>query len=62
MVEHEEKIATTDADGNEVAEWVTVSEIILEIEVTHKTTAEMAAVYGFTPRQNEQLALLSDPQ
>ena len=62
MVEHEEKIATTDEDGNEVAEWVTVSEIILEIEVTHKTTAEMAAVYGFTPRQSEQLALLEAPQ
>ncbi|MBS6234980.1 MAG: M23 family metallopeptidase [Clostridiales bacterium] len=61
-VEHEEEIITTDEDGNEVTEWVTMSETILEIKVSHKTTAEMAAVYGFTVRQNEQLALLSDPQ
>ena len=60
--EHEEEIITTDEDGNEITEWVTVSETILEIRVSHKTTAEMAAAYGFTPRQNEQLTLLSDPQ
>ena len=41
---------------------MTVSETILEIKVSHKTTAEMAVAYGFTPRQNEQLTLLSDPQ
>ena len=34
-------------------------ETILEFEVTHKATAEMAVAYGFTPRQNEQLALLT---
>lgn len=61
-VEHEEEIIATDEDGNEVTEWVTMSETILEIKVSHKTTAEMAATYGFTVRQNEQLALLSDPQ
>jgi len=61
-VEHEEEIITTDEDGNEVTEWVPVSETVLEIKVSHKTTAEMAAIYGFTARQNEQLALLSDPQ
>lgn len=61
-VEHEEEIITTDEDGNEITEWVTVSETILEIKVSHKTTAEMAVAYGFTPRQNEQLTLLSDPQ
>ena len=61
-VEHEEEIITTDEDGNEITEWVTVSETVLEIKVSHKTTAEMAVTYGFTPRQNEQLALLSDPQ
>lgn len=60
--EHEEEIITTDEDGNEVTEWVSVSETILEIKVAHKTAAEMAAVYAFTSRQNEQLALLSDPQ
>ena len=61
-VEHEEEIITTDEDGNEITEWGTVSETILEIKVSHKTTAEMAVAYGFTPRQNEQLTLLSDPQ
>ena len=61
-VEHEEGIITTDEDGNEVTEWVSVSEIILEIKVAHKTATEMAAIYGFTARQNEQLVLLSEPQ
>lgn len=61
-VEHEEEIITTDEDGNEITEWVTVSETVLEIKVAHKTTAEMAVAYGFTARQNEQLTLLSDPQ
>lgn len=61
-VEHEEEIIITDKDGDEVTEWVNVSETILEIKVAHKTAAEMAAVYAFTSRQNEQLALLSDPQ
>lgn len=61
-VEHEEEIITTDEDGNEITEWVTVSETVLEIKVAHKTAAEMAVAYGFTPRQNEQLALLSDSQ
>ena len=61
-VEHEEEIITTDEAGNEITEWVTVSETVLEIKVSHKTIAEMAVIYGFTQRQNEQLALLSDPQ
>lgn len=61
-VEHEEEIIIADEEGNEVTEWMTISETILEIKVSHKTAAEMAAVYGFTTRQNEQLALLSDPQ
>ena len=61
-VEHEEEIITVGEDGNEVTEWVTVSETILEIKVLHKTAAEMATAYGFTPRQQEQLMLLADPQ
>lgn len=61
-VEHEEEIITTDEDGNEITEWVTVSETVLEIKVAHKTAAEMAVAYGFTARQNEQLTLLADPQ
>ena len=61
-VKHEEEIIITDEDGSEVTEWVTVSETILKIKVSHKTAAEMAEAYGFTPRQDEQLALLADPQ
>ncbi|WP_243134226.1 M23 family metallopeptidase [Ruthenibacterium lactatiformans] len=61
-VEHEEEIITTDEEGSKTVEWVTVSETILEIEVAHKTTDEMATAYGFTPRQNEQLTLLEAPQ
>ena len=62
IVEHEGKIITTDEEGNEITERVTVSEMILEIKVSHKTSAEMVVIYGFTARQNEQLALLADPQ
>ena len=61
-MEHEGKIITTDEEGNEITERVTVSEMILEIKVSHKTSAEMVVIYGFTARQNEQLALLADPQ
>ena len=57
--EHEETVITTDEDGGEITDTVTVVETILEFEVTHKATAEMAVAYGFTPRQNEQLALLT---
>lgn len=57
--EHEETVITTDEDGKEITDTITVAETILEFEVTHKATAEMAVAYGFTPRQNEQLALLT---
>ena len=59
MEEHEETVITTDEDDEEITDTVTVAETILEFEVTHKATAEMAVAYGFTPRQNEQLALLT---
>lgn len=57
--EHEETVITTDENGGEITDTITVAETILEFEVTHKATAEMAVAYGFTPRQNEQLALLT---
>lgn len=57
--EHEETVITTDEDGEEITDTITVAETILEFEVTHKATAEMAVAYSFTPRQNEQLALLT---
>lgn len=60
--EHEETVVTTDEDGNEITEQIAITETVLVIEITQKVAAEMAAVYAFTPRQNEQLALLADPQ
>ena len=57
--EHEETVITTDENGEEITDTVAIVETILEFEVTHKATAEMAVAYGFTPRQNEQLALLT---
>lgn len=60
--EHEEEQISTDEDGEEVTETVTVTETVLEITILHRTPQEMATALGFTSRQNEQLALLSDPQ
>ncbi len=60
--EHEEEIITTDEDGNESDGMGDYVRNGVGNQVSHKTTAEMAATYGFTVRQNEQLALLSDPQ
>lgn len=60
--EHEEEHTVTDEDGNVTTETVTVTETALEITVQHRTPQEMARTLRFTARQNEQLALLSDPQ
>lgn len=37
-------------------------ETILEITITHKTPEEIARQYSFNPRQNEYLALMSEPE
>lgn len=60
--EHEEERTTTDDEGNETTEIVTVAETVLEIAIRHEAPQDMAATLGFTARQDEQLALLSDPQ
>ena len=59
--EHEEERTTVDEAGEETTETVTITETVLEITVQHKAPQEMAAALGFTARQDEQLALLSDP-
>lgn len=59
--EHEEARTTVDEAGEETTETVTITETVLEITIQHKAPQEMAAALGFTARQNEQLALLSDP-
>ena len=53
-------IETTDEDGNPTT--MEITEIVLVIELTHKTPDEMAADYHFTSRQSTYLQLLQDPQ
>lgn len=60
--DHEEEQISVDEDRNETTDTVTVTETILEITIQHYTPQEMAAALGFTARQNEQLALLTDQQ
>ena len=59
---HEVEVIITDEDGNETTRTETVTETILEITITHKTPEEMAWQYSFNPRQNEYLALMSEPE
>ena len=56
------EVTSTDENGNEVTSTETVTETILEITITHKTPEEMAWQYSFNPRQNEYLALMSEPE
>ncbi|MFR6147508.1 peptidoglycan DD-metalloendopeptidase family protein [Neglectibacter timonensis] len=59
---HEVEVTEVDEDGNETTHTETVTETILEITITHKTPEEMARQYSFNPRQNEYLALMSEPE
>lgn len=60
--QHEEERTTIDEEDNEVTETVTVTETVLEITILHIAPQDTAFTLGFTNRQNEQLALLADPQ
>lgn len=59
---HEVEVTEVDEDGNETTHTETVTETILEITITHKTPEEIARQYSFNPRQNEYLALMSEPE
>ena len=59
---HEVEVTEVDEDGKETTRTETVTETILEISLTHKTAEEMAKQYQFTARQNEYLALMSEPE
>lgn len=59
---HEVEVTEVDEDGNETTHTETVTETILEITITHKTQEEIARQYNFNPRQNEYLALMSEPE
>ena len=56
------KVTATDENGNEVTSTETVTETILEITIIHKTPEEMARQYSFNDRQNEYLALMTEPE
>ena len=56
------EVASTDENGNEVTSTETVTETILEITITHKSPEEMAQQYSFNDRQNEYLALMTEPE
>jgi murein DD-endopeptidase MepM/ murein hydrolase activator NlpD len=56
----EQEVTTTNEDGEEVTETVTVSYTILTIHLVRKTPDEMAAQYGFTRDQKLSLAELMD--
>lgn len=58
---HEVEVTEVDGDGKETTHTETVTETILEISLTHKTAEEMAQQYNFNARQNEYLALMSEP-
>ena len=59
---HEVEVTEVDEDGKETTHTETVTETILEITITHKTAEEMGKQYGFNARQNEYLALMSEPE
>ena len=58
----EVEVTEVDEDGNETTHTETVTETILEITITHKTPEEMAQQYSFNDRQNEYLALMTEPE
>jgi len=49
---------TVDDKGNIVQEQTTVTKTVLYILASYKSAEEMAAEYGFTTEQQEQLAVL----
>ena len=59
---HEVEVTEVDEDGKETTRTETVTETILEISLTHKTAEKMAQQYNFNARQNEYLALMSEPE
>ena len=59
---HEVEITEVGEDGKETTRIVTMTETILEITIIHETAKEMAQQYSFNARQNEYLALMSEPE
>ena len=59
---HEVEITEVGEDGKETTRIVTMTETILEITIIHETAKDMAQQYSFNARQNEYLALMSEPE
>lgn len=57
----EVEVTITNDEGEEETSTETVTETVLEIVITHKQPEEMAVQYAFDSRQNEYLALMTDP-
>ena len=55
------EVTGADRNGNIVTRTETVTETVLEIQITHRTAQEMASAYSFTDRQQEYLQLMLDP-
>jgi len=56
------EVPVTDAEGNEALEVRELTQTILTITLHRETPDTIAAAYAFTARQNEQLALLRQPE
>ena len=57
--EREETIVTSDEDENGLTKQIAITKMVLEIEITQKAAAEMAAAYACTPRLNNSSGLSS---
>ena len=56
------EVTVEDEDGNETTETQEVTQTVLTITLTRTTPADAAQQYGFSAKQNEQLALLQQPE
>lgn len=56
------EVTVEDGEGNETTEMREVSQTVLTITLNRTTPEDAALHYGFSARQNEQLALLRQPE
>ena len=56
------EVTVEDEDGNETTETREVTQTVLTITLTRTAPEDAALLYGFSSRQNEQLALLQQPE
>ena len=56
------EVTVEDEDGNETTEMREVTQTVLTITLTRTAPEDAALLYGFSAKQNEQLALLQQPE